>query len=130
MYLYYLLLASGSAKRNVAVGNFDLKASKPSTKKESILPSDDRINPYIGIELQTSKCDRLKQISSTKAHNMAISGMKFHPKKQVLATVSDDKSWKMWAFPSGELIMSGEGHKDWIADCDFHPRYYQKLMEI
>jgi WD40 repeat protein len=49
--------------------------------------------------------------------------VKFHPKKMIIATVSDDKSWKMWAFPSGELIMSGEGHKDWIADCDFHPRY-------
>ncbi|KAI8839268.1 WD40-repeat-containing domain protein [Chytridium lagenaria] len=42
--------------------------------------------------------------------------------KMILATVSDDKTWKMWAFPSGELIMSGGGHKDWIADCDFHPR--------
>ncbi len=49
--------------------------------------------------------------------------LKFHPKKGVVASVSDDKVWKMWAFPSGELIMSGEGHKDWIADCDFHPKY-------
>jgi hypothetical protein len=22
---------------------------------------------------------------------------------------------------SGDIIMTGEGHKDWIADCDFHP---------
>lgn len=41
----------------------------------------------------------------------------------IIATVSDDKSWKMFAFPSGEVVMSGEGHKDWIGDCDFHPRY-------
>merc|ERR1712139_14712 len=27
-----------------------------------------------------------------------------------------------WALPSGELIIKGEGHKDWIAACDFHPR--------
>jgi hypothetical protein len=22
---------------------------------------------------------------------------------------------------SGDIIMTGEGHKDWIAGCDFHP---------
>jgi hypothetical protein len=29
----------------------------------------------------------------------------------------------LWSFPNGELIMSGKGHHDWIADCDFHPKY-------
>ena len=22
---------------------------------------------------------------------------------------------------SGDIIMTGEGHKDWISECDFHP---------
>ncbi|KAJ3134696.1 Sperm-associated antigen 16 protein [Physocladia obscura] len=90
--------------------------------KESILPIEDRPNIYANMELPVGKIDRLKQIHSINAHNMAVSSIKFHPKKMILATVSDDKFWKMWAFPSGELIMSGEGHKDWIADCDFHPK--------
>ena len=47
---------------------------------------------------------------------------KFHPKKMVLATVSDDKLWKLWTFPGGEPVMSGSGHKEWIGDCDFHPK--------
>ena len=24
---------------------------------------------------------------------------------------------------SGEVILTGEGHDDWLSDCDFHPRY-------
>eukprot|EP00842_Homolaphlyctis_polyrhiza_P000086 jgi/Hompol1/1078/HPOL_001374-RA len=90
--------------------------------KDATLPTDDRINPHANVDLPSSKFERLKQINQVKAHNLAISSLKFHPKKLILATVSDDRSWKMWAFPSGELIMSGEGHKDWIADCDFHPK--------
>ena len=52
---------------------------------------------------------------------MAISGLALHPTKQIVATVSDDRTWKMWSIQRGELIMSGDGHKDWIAACDFHP---------
>lgn len=26
-------------------------------------------------------------------------------------------------FCSGDVIMTGEGHKDWLSDCDFHPGY-------
>ena len=57
-----------------------------------------------------------------KSFTYDTSSIKFHPKKPVIASVSDDKLWKLWAYPSGELIMTGEGHKDWIADCDFHPK--------
>ena len=48
--------------------------------------------------------------------------MAFHPSKPVLATGSDDMVWKIWSIPDGELIMSGDGHQDWIADVAFHPR--------
>ena len=24
---------------------------------------------------------------------------------------------------SGDVIMTGEGHDDWLSDCDFHPRF-------
>lgn len=48
-------------------------------------------------------------------------GLAFHPKKPIVATVSDDETWKLWSSPNGELIMSGEGHQDWLADISFHP---------
>lgn len=31
-------------------------------------------------------------------------------------------TWKIWSLPKGELIMSGEGHNDWISDISFHPK--------
>jgi hypothetical protein len=38
---------------------------------------------------------------------MAVTGLALHPKKPILATVSDDQSWKIMTVPQGELIMSG-----------------------
>ncbi|KAI8619198.1 WD40-repeat-containing domain protein [Chytriomyces sp. MP71] len=99
-----------------------LLPKKVSKVYEAMLPAEDRTNLYATSELPAAKVERMKQLHSVRAHSMAVSAIKFHPKKMILATVSDDKLWKMWAFPSGELIMSGEGHKDWIADCDFHPK--------
>lgn len=37
------------------------------------------------------------------------------------ATASDDSTWKLWGLPDGDIIMSGEGHTDWVAALDFHP---------
>ncbi|NXI94032.1 SPG16 protein, partial [Psophia crepitans] len=36
-------------------------------------------------------------------------------------TGSDDHLWKMWALPVGNIIMTGEGHADWLSGCCFHP---------
>ena len=30
-------------------------------------------------------------------------------------------------FFSGDIIMTGEGHKDWLSDGDFHPGYAMKF---
>ena len=46
---------------------------------------------------------------------MAISSVAMHPKKSIVATSSDDYTWKIWTVPAGELIMSGEGHKDFVS---------------
>ncbi|KAJ3195929.1 Talin-1 [Irineochytrium annulatum] len=91
-------------------------------QRDAQLPLDDRTNVFISMDLPSAKVDRLKQIHVVRGHDMAISAVKFHPKKMMLATVSDDKTWKVWGFPSGDIIMSGGAHKSWISDCDFHPR--------
>ena len=33
-------------------------------------------------------------------------------------------------FFSGDIIMTGEGHKDWLSDCDFHPGYGGNVLNI
>jgi len=90
--------------------------------QESVLPVGNRQNPYNNVDIAPVNTSQMKLLCNIEAHDAAISCIKLHPKKNILATVSDDKYWKMWAFPSGELIMSGMGHTDWIADCDFHPK--------
>ena len=32
---------------------------------------------------------------------MTITGVALHPRKPILATVSDDLSWKLWTVPQG-----------------------------
>ena len=45
-----------------------------------------------------------------------------HLRKQIVATASDDCTWKIWNLENSENIMTGEGHKDWICGVDFHPQ--------
>jgi len=59
---------------------------------------------------------------------MRLSSVALHPAKQVLATASDDRTWKLWGLPNGELILTGHGHSDWVAGCDFHPSYVASLI--
>ena len=56
-----------------------------------------------------------------KGHLMGVTGLSYNASKHILATASDDSTWKLWSIPNGELIMSGEGHQDWLGGCCFHP---------
>ena len=47
--------------------------------------------------------------------------MALHMRKQIVATASDDCTWKIFNMETQENIMTGEGHKDWVAGVDFHP---------
>ncbi|XP_046846640.1 sperm-associated antigen 16 protein-like isoform X2 [Xenia sp. Carnegie-2017] len=93
--------------------------------KDSMFPHDVDVNPLLNYFKHPSphltRAGGFRLTNTIDAHDMAVSAIALHPRKQVLATCSDDKTWKMWAVPSGNMIMTGEGHKDWIADCDFSP---------
>lgn len=60
-------------------------------------------------------------IKKIDAHSKGIGGFSLHMRKQIIATASDDCTWKIWNMENGENIMTGEGHKDWICGIDFHP---------
>uniref|UniRef100_A0A803STB2 Sperm associated antigen 16 n=1 Tax=Anolis carolinensis TaxID=28377 RepID=A0A803STB2_ANOCA len=57
------------------------------------------------------------------SHSLAL-----HPRKDIVVTGSDDRLWKMWAFPNGNIIMKGEGHTDWLSGCCFHPRLVKTAL--
>lgn len=100
------------------------KELKRGSKKaqDTPLPTENRENPYVNHQFTPVPAHKFQMRKTFKGHKLAISAVGVHPKKPIVATVSDDRSWKLWALPKGELIMSGDGHKDWVAACDFHPK--------
>uniref|UniRef100_A0A3Q1F082 Sperm-associated antigen 16 protein-like n=1 Tax=Acanthochromis polyacanthus TaxID=80966 RepID=A0A3Q1F082_9TELE len=62
---------------------------------------------------------------SIKAHQLPISCIDLHPKEMMLVSVSDDCRWRMWRLETGEkvaeMMLTGEGHSDWLSGCSFHP---------
>ncbi|XP_070536326.1 sperm-associated antigen 16 protein-like [Ptychodera flava] len=99
------------------------KASKHPNDSE--FPMDNRVNPQLllvkGPSGHLTRTGGFRLSNTISAHTLAVSNIALHPRKQILASVSDDHMWKMWAVPNGDIIMTGEGHTDWISDCDFHP---------
>ncbi|MBN3324958.1 SPG16 protein, partial [Atractosteus spatula] len=93
--------------------------------KDSEFPVDSRVNPYLsqvkGQAAQAAKASGFRLTSSLKAHELPVSCLALHPRKQILVTASDDRLWKMWGIPNREIIMTGEGHADWLSGCCFHP---------
>jgi sperm-associated antigen 16 protein len=71
----------------------------------------------------------LSVFATVEAHERgaAVTGVVCHPTKPNIAvTVSEDNTWKMWAFGddgNGETscILTGEGHEDWVSDAAFRP---------
>lgn len=94
-----------------------------SKKEETPWPADNRINPYAAATgIEPAHAESFMLTRTYKGHQLAISGLALHARKPILATASDDHTWKMWSLTNGELIMSGEGHTDWVSGVSFHPK--------
>jgi len=106
------------------------KTNGPKTVENN--PDDSKFPPDKGVNPLLSKsnkaCPHLTRSSgfrmtkSMTAHALAVSSFALHPRKDLLATVSDDRTWKLWSIPDCEAVMTGEGHTDWISDVDFNPQ--------
>lgn len=93
--------------------------------KDSVIPIEVGVNPNVNASLPVTchltKPGGYRQVESFKAHDLAVSNIALHPNRDVIATVSDDTTWKMWSIPDRELLLTGRGHTMWIGGCDFHP---------
>ncbi|XP_070781234.1 LOW QUALITY PROTEIN: sperm-associated antigen 16 protein [Enoplosus armatus] len=63
---------------------------------------------------------------SIRAHGLPISCVDLHPREPILASACDDRSWRLWTLPAsgekvGQMVLTGEGHSDWLSGCSFHP---------
>ncbi len=75
----------------------------------SVIPSKDRPNPFLNEQYDPIN-SHMSMIKTFKGHLMGVTCLSYNPKKNIVATGSDDTTWKLWSVPNGDLIMSGEGH--------------------
>lgn len=70
--------------------------------------------------MTAERSESLKTIStlelscSIRAHQMAISCIHLHPRKRILASASDDCTWRLWALPSQGEKVSPSSHFHFI----------------
>lgn len=79
------------------------------TQKLSVIRKYDPPNPYYSEEYDPINTS-MNNMKTFKGHLMGVTCLSYNPKKDILATGSDDTTWKLWSIPNGDLIMSGEGH--------------------
>ncbi|XP_053803294.1 sperm-associated antigen 16 protein isoform X2 [Vidua chalybeata] len=92
--------------------------------KDSEFPVDPEGTP--SFEHAKGHTQRLKsgqyQLSSIlKVHDFAVNCLALHPRKNIVLTGGDDRLWKTWGFPDGNILLTGEGHTDWLSGCCFRP---------
>merc|ERR1711971_1067598 len=89
--------------------------SRQSQDSTASFPSCSASNPYLDADgdIEVVCVEKFSLQKTLSVHKHAVSKMALHPTKDIVATASDDMTWKLWNLPSGELIMSGEGHRDW-----------------
>ncbi|KAK9846353.1 hypothetical protein WJX81_002170 [Elliptochloris bilobata] len=64
----------------------------------------------------------LALVGAFAAHAVPASCLALHPCLAMVVTGSDDCTWRMFHLPTGEAVMSGEGHTGWLAAVAFHPQ--------
>merc|ERR1711971_1456591 len=100
--------------------NLDSVAA-PSTKKIRKETPWPEVREPRDEQFDSCKAGDMKLVKSfLKCHGGPISRVAFHPKVPVLGTASDDNTWKLWSMPNGELVLHGEGRKNWVSGIDFH----------
>jgi WD40 repeat protein len=83
-------------------------------------------NPYFNKPFPNcahlTRIDGFQLTGTIKAHDYGISSIDIHPTKSIIATGSDDHTWRAWTVPDGDHLMTGEGHTDWLSSVKFHPK--------
>ncbi|XP_038590405.1 sperm-associated antigen 16 protein [Micropterus salmoides] len=119
-------------KENVKRSSADKLPAKSTTArhpKDSEFPVCSRlVNPHMtqGNFLKWKNPGSFSLSCSIRAHKLPISCIALHPRKRILASACDDRSWRLWELPAngekvGQMLLTGEGHSDWLSGCSFHP---------
>ena len=119
-------------QKNNDIINNDMKENRQQNLiSDSIIPNENNLpkNPYLQNHYERPNIETYSLEKTYNAHKAAIASLDLYVgknNKAILATVSDDYTWKLWSLPTNslksELIMSGDGHTDWISGVSFHPK--------
>ncbi|TMS07935.1 Sperm-associated antigen 16 protein [Larimichthys crocea] len=124
-----------SKERSTKRSNSGDKSSSKSSIRHTGHQEDTDFPVYscpLSSHLAQVNFEKLKSPSSfslsctIRAHELPISCIDLHPQQQILASASDDCSWRLWALPANgekvaQMVLTGEGHSDWLSGCSFHP---------
>lgn len=98
----------GSIKRSNSADKSPAKSTTTRPKKDTEFPVCSRL---VDSHLAQVNSETLKSLSSfslscsIRAHQLPISCIDLHPRKRIIASASDDSSWRLWALPSeGEKV--------------------------
>ncbi|XP_054492629.1 sperm-associated antigen 16 protein isoform X1 [Agelaius tricolor] len=116
----FLVVASSSGdpdeEGEKKMGRRDLKDSEFPVDPEGTLSFE-----HAKEHTQPLKPGHYQLSSILKVHDLAVSCLALHPRKNIVLTGGDDHLWKTWGFPDGNILLTGEGHTDWLSGCCFRP---------
>ncbi|KAK2140802.1 hypothetical protein LSH36_1240g00010 [Paralvinella palmiformis] len=99
--------------------------TEPRHPNDSAFPADDGINPDLakvkGPCPHLTRSGGLRLTKSFQAHSLPVSGVALHPRKQILATTSDDGTWKIGTrLATGLCGQTFYGHVHSVNDVTFN----------
>ncbi|XP_059214353.1 sperm-associated antigen 16 protein [Centropristis striata] len=118
-----------SIKRSNSADKSPAKSTMSRPPQDTQFPVCSRqVNNHLA-QVKSQKCKSPSSFSlsySIRAHQLPISCIDLHPRKRILASASDDSSWRLWLLQAdgekiGQKLQTGEGHSDWLSGCSFHP---------
>ncbi|XP_064574933.1 sperm-associated antigen 16 protein [Zonotrichia leucophrys gambelii] len=116
----FLVVASSSSdpgeEAEKKMSRRDLKDSEFPADAEGTLSFE-----HAKEQTQPQKSGQYQLSSILKVHDLAVSCLALHPRKNIVLTGGDDHLWKTWGFPDGNILLTGEGHTDWVSGCCFRP---------
>ncbi|XP_048866544.1 LOW QUALITY PROTEIN: sperm-associated antigen 16 protein [Brienomyrus brachyistius] len=99
------------------------RSSAGRHSKDSEFPADTRVSPLLSQgRALSAKASGFRLSGTLQAHTLPISGLALHPRESLVATASDEGTWKLLEVPRGRVVASAGGeHGDWLSGCCFHP---------
>jgi len=99
----------------------------PAPLRDTVFPTDRRINPLMESTQCLVKSSMVTKMNSIRVsqthvcHQMQVAWVDIHPNKHKICTASDDHTWQVVDMATGDCLLAGSGHSDWVSCAKFSP---------